>query len=93
MLTARIEGMSEKEINIFYEDAKPKDVLAEVEERPGIYVIVGKNIKYPYPNGDSKVIYIGTSDCELPLFVDFPYTTARNCESSLEWLAPLWPLP
>jgi len=59
---SRIEGMSEKEINIFIEDAKPKEILEAIEERSGIYVIVGKKIKYQYPNGDSKVIYIGTSD-------------------------------
>ncbi len=58
----RIAGMTEKELNIFYEDVNSRAVLSEIENRPGIYVIVGKRFKYPYPKGDSGVIYIGTSE-------------------------------
>ncbi len=58
----RIEGMAEKELNIFYEGVNSREALSGVENRPGIYVIVGKSFKYPYPKGDSGVIYIGTSE-------------------------------
>lgn len=58
----RISGMAEKELNIFYDEVDTREVLSDVENRPGIYVIVGKSFKYPYPKGDSGVIYIGTSE-------------------------------
>lgn len=58
----RIQGMAEKELDIFYDEVDAREVLSDVENRPGIYVIVGKSFKYPYPKGDSGVIYIGTSE-------------------------------
>lgn len=58
----RIQGMAEKELDIFYDGVNTREELANVEHRPGIYVIVGKSFKYPYPKGDSGVIYIGTSE-------------------------------
>lgn len=36
--------------------------LSAIEERPGAYIIVSQGQYFPYPDGESKIMYIGESD-------------------------------
>ena len=36
--------------------------LSAIEERPGAYIIVSQGQHFPYPDGESKIIYIGESN-------------------------------
>ena len=36
--------------------------LSAIEERPGAYIIVSQSQYFPYPDGESKIIYIGESN-------------------------------
>ncbi|MBE6175504.1 MAG: hypothetical protein E7146_00685 [Rikenellaceae bacterium] len=36
--------------------------LSAIEERPGAYIIVSQGQHFPYPDGESKIMYIGKSD-------------------------------
>ncbi len=38
------------------------DFLEDIPEKTGVYIIVSNQQKFIYPNGQSQIIYIGTSD-------------------------------
>ena len=38
------------------------DFIGQIPSKKGVYIIVSDHQKFIYPNGESKVIYIGTSD-------------------------------
>lgn len=52
---------NKNDVDEFIPDFNTAD-LSIIDEKPGAYVIVSQGQYFPYPGGESKVMYIGESD-------------------------------
>jgi len=47
----------------FIHDIFDLDSFCDVSDKSGVYIIVSQGQKFVYPNGESRVIYVGMSSC------------------------------